>query len=182
MLRLPSDNIYLAALEKEDCRKLWEDYEYDFQSATEPLNIGNSNTKADSWFEEIQQDQGIKHIRLGIFLLDGTVIGDVALQDIDWRNRSCSIGLGIAKLEYRNKGYGTEAVRTMLWYGFHNLGLERIIANTLEQNVAAQRSLEKTGFILEGRERKAVYFAGRRWDRLNYALIREDIINDGQTI
>jgi RimJ/RimL family protein N-acetyltransferase len=35
---------------------------------------------------------------------------------------------------------------------------------------------------LEGRERKAVYFAGRRWDRLNYALIREDIINDGQTI
>ena len=90
MLRLPSDNIYLAALEKEDCRKLWEDYEYDFQSATEHLNIGHSNTKADSWFEEIQQDQGIKHIRLGIFLLDGIVIGDVALQDIDWRNRSCS--------------------------------------------------------------------------------------------
>ena len=38
MLRLCSKNIYLAALEKEHCRKLWEEYEYDFQSATEPLN------------------------------------------------------------------------------------------------------------------------------------------------
>ena len=75
MLRLCSKNIYLAALEKEHCRKLWEEYEYDFQSATEPLNIGHSNTKADSWFEEIQRDQGIKHIRLGVFLLMEPLLG-----------------------------------------------------------------------------------------------------------
>jgi hypothetical protein len=87
MLRLCSKNIYLAALEKEHCRKLWEEYEYDFQSATEPLNIGHSNTKADSWFEEIQRDQGIKHIRLGVFLLDGTVIGDVALPELEEHRR-----------------------------------------------------------------------------------------------
>lgn len=30
--------------------------------------------------------------------------------------------------------------------------------NTLEQNKAAQGSLEKIDFVLEGRERKAVYF------------------------
>ena len=70
----------------------------------------------------------------------------------------------------------------MIWYGFHNLGLERISANTLEQNGCPEIPREKTGFILEGRERKAVYFAGRRWDRLNYALLREDYINDSQTI
>lgn len=29
------------------------------------------------WFEEIQRDQGNKHIRLGIFLNVETVIGDV---------------------------------------------------------------------------------------------------------
>ncbi|NMB39293.1 MAG: GNAT family N-acetyltransferase [Firmicutes bacterium] len=75
---------------------------------------------------------GNKHIRLGVFVLDGTVIGDVALQDIDWKNRSCSIGLGITKLEYRSKGYGTETVKTIIHYGFKNLGLERIKADTLE--------------------------------------------------
>lgn len=35
-------------------------------------------------------------------------------------------------------------------------------------------ALEKAGFILEGRERKAVYFANRRFDRLNYAILAED--------
>ncbi len=174
MLKLAGENIYLSTLEKDDCQKLWDEYEYDFTLVTEPLNIGHSISKADTWFEEIQKDQGDKHIRLGIFLNDGTVIGDVALQNIDWKNRACSIGLGIAKIQYRSKGYGSDAVKLLLEYGFCNLGIERISANTLEQNISAQRSLEKSGFTLEGRERKAVYFAGRRWDRLHYSILIEE--------
>jgi RimJ/RimL family protein N-acetyltransferase len=61
----------------------------------------------------------------------------------------------------------------MLEYGFGNLGFERISANTLEHNWGAQRLLEKLGFVLEGVQRKCVYFAGRRWDKLNYGLLRE---------
>ena len=34
--------------------------------------------------------------------------------------------------------------------------------------------MEKAGFNLEGRERKAVYFAGKKYDRLNYALLKEE--------
>lgn len=174
MLKLRGKNIYLAVLEREHCKKIWDDFEYDYDAMTEPLNIGHANSKADLWFDEIQHDQGNKHIRLGVFLNDGEVIGDVALQDIDWKNRSCSIGLGIAKIEYRSKGYGTEAVKVLIEYGFNNVGLERITANTLEQNKGAQCALEKCGFILEGTERKAVYFARRKWDRLNYAILREE--------
>jgi RimJ/RimL family protein N-acetyltransferase len=174
MLKLKGNNIYLSVLEKEDCKKLWDDFEYDYKAMTEPLNIGHSISKADAWFDEIQLDQGNKNVRLGIFLPDGTVIGDVALQDIDWKNRSCSVGEGIGKIEYRSKGFGTEAIRILLQYGFNNLGLERITANTLEQNIGAQRLLKKLGSVLEGRERKAVYFAGNRWDRLNYGILREE--------
>jgi RimJ/RimL family protein N-acetyltransferase len=174
MLKLNGKGVYLATLEREHCKKLWDDFEYNFEEMTEPLNIGHSNFKSDSWFDEIQREQGDKHLRLGIFLQDGTIIGDVALQDIEWKNRSCSIGLGIAKITYRSKGYGTEAVRIILDHGFNNLGLERITANTLEQNKGAQHSLEKVGFFLEGRERKAVYFAGRKWDRLNYGVLRDE--------
>jgi len=174
MLEINGNRIYLAVLEREHCKKLWDDFEYDFDSLTEPLNIGHSSVKADKWFDEIQDVQGEKHIRLGMFLLDGTVIGDVALQDIDWKNRSCSIGIGLSKKEYRSKGYGAEAVKAIIDYGFSNVGLERITASTLEQNIGAQRSLEKCGFILEGKERKAVYFAGKKWDRLNYAILSEE--------
>jgi RimJ/RimL family protein N-acetyltransferase len=79
-------------------------------------------------------------------------------------------------LEYRNKGYGKEATKILLNYGFNNIGLERITANTLEMNISAQKSLEKIGFVLEGKERKAVYFGGKRYDKYNYGILKEEYI------
>ena len=174
MIKLQGENIYLAVLERKDCKKLYEDFEYNFENPAEPLHIGQSLEKSDEWFDEIQKLQGKENIRLGIFLNDGTVIGDVALQSIDEKNRSCSIGMGMAKLENRNKGYGKEAVKLILDYGFRNFGMERITANTLELNISAQKSLEGVGFVLEGRERKAEYFGGKRYDRLNYGLLAKE--------
>lgn len=173
-MKLEGKRVYLAVLEKENCKQIWNDYEYDFDAMTEPLNIGHSSSKAESWFEEIQKEQGNKFVRLGIFLTDDTVIGDIALQGIDWKNRSCSLGMGIAKISNRGKGYGSEALKLIMEYAFNNLGIERLTANTLEQNKGAQQSLERNGFKLEGTERKAVYFAGKRWSRLNYGLLRDD--------
>jgi len=174
MLKLQGALTYLALLEREDSKRIWNEFEYDFEQMTEPLNIGHSIEKADAWFDEMQKLQGNVHVRLGIFLPDGTVIGDVALQDIDWKNRSCTIGYGLTKLEYRRKGYGTDATKTMIEYGFHNMGLERISSETLEHNIGAQRVLEKCGFTLEGRERKQRYFAGKRYDRLIFGLLKEE--------
>ena len=114
MTMLQGENIYLATLEKEHCRKIWQDNEYDFENKSELLYIGHSVEKADEWFDEIQKLQGEKNLRLGIFLNDDIVIGDVALQDIDYNNRCCTIGMGIAKIENRNKGYGKDAVRCIL--------------------------------------------------------------------
>lgn len=174
MVKLQGKKIYLATMEREDCKKLWEDFEYDFAQLTEPYIVGHSSTKADGWFDEIQKSQGSIHVRLGIFLKDGTIIGDVALQDLDWKNRSCTLGYGLSKLEYRRKGYTTDAVKVILQYGFGHLGLERISANTQENNIGSQRVLEKCNFTLEGRERKANYFAGKRHDNLIYGLLSSE--------
>ena len=174
MLKLQGKQVYLAVMEREECKKVWEDFEYDFNNPVEPLNIGHSVEKADEWFDEIQKMQGKDNVRLGIFLNDGTIIGDVALQGIDEANRSCSIGMGIAKIENRNKGFGYEAMQLIIAHGFNNMGLERITGNTLEINTGSIKLMEKSGFVQEGRERKAIYFAGKKHDRLNYALLVED--------
>lgn len=171
---LKGKDIYLGTLERKDCKILWNDFEYDFNNPSEELNMGHSEEKADEWFDDIQKQQGNSNVRLGIFLNDGSVIGDVALQDIDRKNRKCSVGMGIAKIEYRSKGYGQQAVRLMLEYGFRYLGMERITADTLEINIGAQKSLEKCGFILEGVERKSVYLNGKKYDRLCYAILKEE--------
>ena len=115
-MKLQETDIYLTTLSREDCKTLWNDFEYDFDNPTEELNLGHSDEKAEGWFDEIQKLQGNRHIRLGIFKNDGTVIGDVALQDIDRVNRNCSVGMGMAKIENRSKGYGTQAVMLMLNY------------------------------------------------------------------
>jgi len=176
MMKLKGENIYLAMLERKDCKTLWNDFEYDFDNPTEEFNIGHSDEKADDWFDEIQKLQGSRNVRLGIFLNNGTVIGDVALQDIDRVNRKCSVGIGIAKIENRSKGYGREAVKLILDYGFKYLGMERITANTLEINKGAQKVMERLGFTLEGRERKAVYLNGNKYDRLCYGILKEEYL------
>lgn len=174
MLRLNGKDIYLAALEREDCKKIWRDFEFDFNLPCETFNIGHSEEKADHWFDDIQKEQGNTAIRLGIFMNDGSVIGDIALQDIDRNNRRCSIGLGFAKIENRSKGYGQQAVKLMLDYAFHYAGIERVTANTMENNIPAQKSLEKSGFTLEGIERKAIYLNGNKLSKYNYAILKEE--------
>ena len=174
MSKLHGEKVYLDTLEREHCRKINEDFEYDFDNPAEPFIVGYSSENSDDWFTEIQKLQGNRHIRLGIFLPDGTVIGDIALQDLDWKNRSCSIGYGLTKLEYRGKGYTTDAAKTILRHGFSFVGMERISSSTQEFNIGSQRVLEKCGFVLEGRERKAIYFLGKNFDRLNYGLLKEE--------
>lgn len=175
MLRLQGENIYLAALTREDCKKLWEDTEYDFDNPTDTVLFGASAENADKWFDDIQKaaNEGV-NVRLGIFLNDGTVVGDVALQDIDKLNRSCTLGMGFSKMEYRGKGYGRESARLILKYGFHNMGLWRIWASTLGPNIAAQKSLEGLGFMREGIKRQAVYFCGEYVDELHYGMLRHE--------
>ncbi|WMJ22025.1 GNAT family protein [Paludicola sp. MB14-C6] len=175
-MKLQAEDIYLATLVRKDCKTIWNDFEYDFNNPTEQLNIGHSEEKSDQWFDDIQKQQGKSNVRLGIFLNDGTVIGDIALQDIDRTNRNCSVGMGIAKIENRCKGYGQQAVNLILNYGFEYLGMERITANTLEINIGAQKSLEKCGFILEGKERKAIYLNGKKYDRFNYSILKEEYL------
>ena len=172
MVKLQGKDIYLAALERNDCKKICEDNEYDFNNPVESTMFGWSVENSDEWYEEIQKLlKSDVNIRLGIFLNDGTAIGDIALQDIDRINRSCTLGIGIAKISNHSKGYGSQALKLILEYGFNNQGFERMAATTLEINIPAQKILEKLGFVPEGKERKAVYFKGEKFDRLNYSLL-----------
>ena len=174
MLKLQGKRVYLAALEREHCRKLYEDWEYDFERAAEPLHIGDSLESADDWYSDIQKSLREGTIRLGIFLNDGTVVGNGALQGIDWRNRNCSIGICIVSLKNRGKGYGKEAAALLLDYAFANLGLERVSAGTNATNIPGQKSLEGIGFVPEGRARRSEWVAGQWVDSLRYSILREE--------
>lgn len=174
MIELRGKNVVLRTMERAHCRTLWENHEPVGPIPTEHVRPGLSIEGADNWFEEIQEKQEKTQIYLGIFDYDANVVGDIQLSGIDWRNRTASLGAGIALRKDRNKGYCTDAALVMLRYGFEHLDLYRVSAATMSNNTGALRVLEKLGFILEGREREAVYGSNNRWDMLLFGLLRTE--------
>lgn len=109
-------------------------------------------------------------------LLDGELLGEVQLANIDWRQRTATLGIGIMRRAQRGQGYGTDAARTLLRFGFEELDLTRVSATTAAYNLACQRLLDKCGFVREGCARQATYCAGQRWEQLHYGLLREELL------
>jgi len=169
---LKGRQIILRTLEREDCRRYWQLAEIE-EHPGQTFTPGLSVEQADHWFEEMQRKQGNEQIYLGIFLPDGTLIGDIQLTGIDWRDRTARLGFGILPV-WRNRGYATDATITLLRYGFNYLNLHRVSARTAAFNVSAQRVLEKCGFRQEGCEREAAYLNGSYHDMLIYGLLRPE--------
>lgn len=74
-------------------------------------------------------------------------------------------------LPHARRGYMTSAVRLMLEFAFHHLGLHRVEAACLPHNHASIGLLEKTGFSREGLARGYLKIAGEWRDHLLFARL-----------
>ncbi len=170
MIKLISQRIYLKELERQDCHKLYKATDFDPNTEYQkPLPY--SKAAADSWYEEIVEMQHKKHVRLGIYINDDEVIGDVAIQDIDHEHKHATLGLSINALKHRNLGYGKEALERIIKYGFETLKLHRLEAETSSLNKPAQKVLEDLGFHHEGTKRETIFYRNHYHDTLIYGLL-----------
>jgi RimJ/RimL family protein N-acetyltransferase len=64
----------------------------------------------------------------------------------DPRENEAELGITIGDRDYWSRGYGTDAVRTMVDYAFRELELHRVYLHTLAWNYRAQRCFEHAGF------------------------------------
>lgn len=71
------------------------------------------------------------------------------------------------------KGIVTEAVSAITRYAMREFGLVRIYAMPYITNPASAKVLEKAGYMLEGKMRKAVIKDGKIIDQLLYAFVAE---------
>ena len=67
----------------------------------------------------------------------------------DVSGRRMDMGIDISR-KYWNKGYASEAIQAISYYGLTAMGLKRVQAQVLPDNVGSLRAFEKAGFMNEG--------------------------------
>jgi RimJ/RimL family protein N-acetyltransferase len=108
-------------------------------------------TSSDYWFT-IYAREGLRPI------------GTTDLFEVDFRFRTARFGMQIGEGDARGRGLGTEVTRLMLDFAFTALGLQNVMLDVAEYNLAGRRAYEKAGFREIGRRRQADVLAGQVWD------------------
>jgi len=111
--------------------------------------------------EAIQQDKVIS-------------IGICGLHRIDFKNQNATFGIVIGNKGYWGKGYGTEAAKLLLGYGFDQLNLHRVSSCVLSTNKRSLKMHLKVGFKEEGRSREVYFKNGKFDDQVILGLLRKE--------
>ena len=79
-----------------------------------------------------------------------TPIGTITYFNLDQRTGQVEIGLGLGEKTKWGKGYGSDAIRTLVRYLFTRPGLVRVYAETAVANRPARRAFAKADFVEVG--------------------------------
>ena len=116
-----------------------------------------SQSMIDQFIERVTAESDNIHLLIVLKEKD-RIIGDIALLDVDYLNRSAHLRIAIFNEADCGQGYGTEAITLLLDYGFGILNLHRIEIGVYSYNARAIRAYEKIGFVQEGIQREALYY------------------------
>lgn len=86
---------------------------------------------------------------------DGAYVGEVSLFRLDVHNQAMEFQIALGGPSVFGKGYGSEATKAVVDYGFEVIGLHRITLHVVDFNTRAQRVYGKLGFHSEGVLREA---------------------------
>ncbi len=112
-------------------------------------------------------------IALAIVLRAGDrLIGVAGLHQIQPASRSAVFGIVIGDRGFQPRGYGTEATRLVVRYGFRELNLNRIGLTVYADHQPAVRAYRRAGFVREGCLRQAFFRNGAYHDAECYGLLR----------
>jgi len=83
---------------------------------------------------------------LAIETLEGRHIGNCVYYNIDREKNEAELGIMIGEDDCWDRGYGADAVATLVDHIFQETDLQRIYLKTLDWNQRAQRCFRKCGF------------------------------------
>jgi ribosomal-protein-alanine N-acetyltransferase len=105
--------------------------------------------------------------------MEGKLIGSCGVRIIDAALKEGEMGYELDS-NYWGRGFATEAAKAMLRFGFDVLGLHRISAHCVSENVGSARVLKKIGMTQEGTLREKEFFKDRWWDCQIFSILRDE--------
>jgi len=153
-----------------------------WRADSEPMALAGWHERAPLSLAQVEQriaritDEQGKDVYTFVICLaeDERPIGEVMLADLDRVNGSAQVGIVIGEPSEWGKGYGTDAVRALVDFGFAELRLERIWLEVSAENPRAQRSYEKAGFTREATFRHDRWEGGQFTDGHIMSILHEE--------
>ena len=102
-----------------------------------------------------------------------TLVGNLGLFGARPKDRCATIAIGLGR-EHVGRGYGTDAMRVIVDYGFREMGLHRIQLDVWSFNLAAVRAYSKAGFVEEGRRRESFWHDGQWYDAVMMSVLEHE--------
>ena len=170
--KLVGERIYLSPRSSEDVERFTE-WLNDFETTDYTGRSGQLLT-IEGEREYIQKNSNPEATFVIVTLEEEQMIGTVGLEEIDAINRTATLGIFIGEKQYRNQGYGTEAIQLILDYGFNYLNLQNIKLDLMEFNERGLACYKKCGFREYGRRRKCRYVNGKYYDSIEMDVLKEE--------
>ena len=178
--RLESQRLILRAPKRRDARDV-------FAYAKDPLvsryvlwDAHRSLQETRRYLSLVQWDNRLGEGRTFVAerKADGRVIGTAGFVWLNSDNHTAEVGYSFGR-DFWGQGYAAETLRTLLAYGFHTLGLNRIEGQCDVRNPASAHVMEKCGMALEGRLKERVLLKGEYVDVLLYATTKRAYGKEG---
>lgn len=167
--------VYLRHLEVSDCQRVyqWHNDPELYATLISPFHPVSLQA-VEEWIRRKSQYSD-KEINYAICLTSTLEhIGNIYIRDIDYINRSASVGAFIASPKNRGKGYVRDVLLQIAEYAYGTLGLNRLYMRTLVDNQAAIKVLQKCGFIIEGKLRQHIFKNGEFKDMWMLGMCASD--------
>jgi [ribosomal protein S5]-alanine N-acetyltransferase len=165
-IKIRAKKFILRSPRKEDMDSLWENYN-DKDVAKNMVNMETEKEFKREYLDKLKKKD--KSTDNFVVEIDGKAVGMVTIREIIPKLKGI-ISSWIGN-NYRGKGVMTRAKIIVCKYWYKKYKLKRIEARTRNYNKAAQRSLEKSGFKLEGILKKNVLKNGKYYDDYLYARV-----------
>ena len=105
---------------------------------------------------------------------DDTLLGNVGLLRIDYKDGKASLGIFIGEEDNLSKGYGSEAIKLILDFVFKEIRLHSVDLTVFGNNPRAIKAYTKCGFKEFGRRHDAIFHNGEYIDLIYMEIINEN--------